>query len=44
MEGASNVFGGFIADSQGTLNVRNLYFNNDYLSQPGPQGHSKLRE
>lgn len=34
----------FIADSQGTLNVRNFYFNNDYRDQPGPQGQSKLRE
>lgn len=34
----------FIADSHGTLNVRNFYFNNDYRNQPGPQGQSKLRE
>ncbi|MGL6244512.1 OprD family porin [Pseudomonas sp.] len=44
LAGPGTAFADFIADSQGILNVRNFYFNNDYRDQPGPQGQSKLRE
>ena len=44
LAGPGTAFADFLADSQGNLNVRNFYFNNDYRNQPGPQGQSKIRE